>query len=55
MLFRSRRGLTPYGIAAGMGGDEEHADPIYDHTMTFLVKLAGKPLEKIVRQAPRTP
>ena len=50
-----RRGLTPYGIAAGMAGDEEHADPIYDHTMTFLVKLAGKPLEKIVRQAPRTP
>ena len=39
-----RRGLTPYGIAAGLGGDEEHADLIYKDTMAYLVTLAGKPL-----------
>jgi ankyrin repeat protein len=52
-----RRGVTPYGIAAGMAGDEEHADRIYKDTMAFLVKLAGKPLEGIVKRAPdaRTP
>jgi ankyrin repeat protein len=39
-----RRGLTPYGIAAGMAGDEEHADRIYKDTMDLFVSLAGKPL-----------
>jgi uncharacterized protein len=39
-----RRGLTPYGIAAGLGGNEEHADLIYQDTMAYLVELAGKPL-----------
>ena len=39
-----RRGMTPYGIAAGMGGDEQHADRIYEDTMKLFVSLAGKPL-----------
>jgi ankyrin repeat protein len=49
---RDRRGLTPYGIAAGMAGNEEHADKIYQDTMNFLVKLAGKPLAGVVRTGP---
>ncbi len=39
-----RRGLTPYGMAAGMAGDEQHADRIYEDTMDLFVSLAGKPL-----------
>jgi hypothetical protein len=47
-----RRGITPFGIAAGMAGDEEHADRIYKSTQDLLVKLAGKPLEGIVKAPP---
>ena len=39
-----RSGLTPYGMAAGMAGDEQHADRIYKDTMDLFVSLAGKPL-----------
>lgn len=39
-----RRGLTPYGMAAGVAGDEQHADRIYEDTMDLFVRLAGKPL-----------
>ena len=46
-----RRGLTPYGIAAGMAGDEEHADRIYEETTSLFIGLAGKPLEGIVPTA----
>lgn len=50
-----RRGHTPYGIASGIAGDEEHADRIYDGTMKYLVELAGKPLERAVRTPARNP
>ena len=39
-----QRGMTPYGIAAGMAGDEQHAERIYEDTMALFVSLAGKPL-----------
>jgi ankyrin repeat protein len=46
-----RRGITPFGIAAGAAGDEEHADRLYPETQALLVKLAGRPLEPVVRPA----